>query len=253
MFEGMDIDYLRSIIISVLYIAVILLVTGIMATLSKALVRQLLRKTMPLVTTKAQRIVSITIWVIGFIFILDYLGLNTNLFLLLLALIGLGVIVGMRGTLENVGAKYSTDVYIPYKVGDTIRIGPYSGKVIEINPIATIVLAENNDIVSLPNSFFIREAMVNTTPQAWKEIIIPITIDNRVSVSEFESRIMKACNKLKMYFDEHIPPALAIRSRTESSTELTLTVMVKEVDKKDAIIAEINRRVKDILERMERK
>ena len=253
MFEGMDIDYLRSIVIDVLYVAMILLATAIMATLSKALIRQLLRKTMPLVTTKAQQIVSITIWVIGLIFLLDYIGLNTNLFLLLLALIGLGVIVGMRGTLENVGAKYSTDVYIPYKVGDTIRIGLYSGKVIEINPIATIILAENNEIVSLPNSFFIKEAMVNTTPQAWKEIIIPITIDNKVSVSEFESRIMKACNKLKMYFDEHIPPALAIRSRTESSTELTLTLMVKEVDKKDAVIAEINRRVKDILERMERK
>ncbi len=244
-------------LISILYssasFAAIIIVTAIIARLSKILIRGVLRTGVPLVTTHVQQIVQMIIWIIGILLALEHLGLRLDLLLVLLGLIGLGILIAMKDMLENVASKYFSDVYVPYKVGDNIKVENYSGKVIEINPISTILLTEGQELISIPNALFLRKIVVNISPLAWKEIIIPIVIGKEINLPEFESEVFKSCNKLKMYFDERFPPILSVRRRDDKSIELALTLMVKEADKKDAIIVEINQRVKEILESMKRK
>jgi small conductance mechanosensitive channel len=162
-------------------------------------------------------------------------------------------VIAAKDTLQNIASKYFSDIYVPYKVGDLIKVKNFSGRVIEINPISTILLTENEELISIPNALFLREIMVNISPHAWKEIMIPMVISKEVDPPEFESEVLESCNKLKMYFDERFLPIIAIKKRTGKSVELTLTLLVKEPSKKDAILSEINERVNEIIERMKKR
>ncbi len=167
-------------------------------------------------------------------------------------MIGVALAIANRETLENIASKYFADFYIPFKVGDSIAIHGYSGKVIEINPISTVLINDNEDLISVPNSLFVKEVVVNSTPKAWKEVTIPIMISNDIALPNFESEIIRSCNKLKHHLDERFPPIITDKNRGEKTTELTLTLMVKEPETKDAIVSAVTTRVREVQDRMKK-
>jgi len=58
--------------------------------------------------------------------------------------------------------------------------------------------------------------------------------------------VLKFSNKIRKYLDERFPPVLTVKSRSRQSIGLVLTLMVKEPDKKNEIIDEINRKISEI-------
>jgi len=148
------------------------------------------------------------------------------------------------------GAKYFTDVYVPFKVGDIIKVGDSSGKIIEINPITTILLTEDESLISVPNSILLKERIENLTPRIWQEILVPISIRTSINLPEFESELLKASNKMKRYLDHRFPPVLTVKERGSRSVTLVLTLMVQDPSKKNRIIAEISKKISEIEDRL---
>lgn len=239
-----------SFLLPVGYAAIIIIFTWIVARLASSIVGRVMRQSMPLLAAQVRRSVWMLIWVIGVVIAIQEMGVPSDILLLIVALFGIGVILTVREALENAGAKYFTDVYIPFKVGDSIRVQGHSGKVIEINSMSTILLGEDNSLVSIPNSILMKEALVNTTPQAWKEVIVPITIRNDIDVAAFESAVLKAVNKLKPSLDSRFPPVMTMKSKGIQSTELSLSIMVSRPEQRDAIMAEVNQRIATLVETM---
>jgi small conductance mechanosensitive channel len=231
----------------------VILATWLIAHFFSAFLGRLLRRTTPLVSAHVRRLAWIFIWLFGIILAVQQLGINTELLLLLIGIFGAGLVVANKDTLQNIASKYFSDVYIPFKVGDTIRVHDYSGKVIEVNPISTVLVTDNEELISIPNSFFLRDIVVNTTPSAWQEVTIPIVIGSDVDLVEFESEILKSCNKLKLHLDERFPPILTVKNREERSTQLLLTLMVKEPSRKDLIVSETNAKIAETIEKTKRK
>ena len=229
-----------------------ILATWIIARSLSAIIGRIFSRVTPLLAIHAKRLTWISIWSIGIIFALEQLGLRVDLLLLLVGLLGAAAIAANVDALRNLSSKYFSDVYIPFKVGDSIKIRDYSGKVIEINPMSTILLTDGEELISIPNSTFLREVVVNTTPHAWKEVTIPIVIDGEIDLAEFESEVIKSCNKLRLHLDERFPPILTVKGREPKSTSLVLTLMLKDPGKKEAIVSEVNLRVAEIMERMRR-
>lgn len=130
----------------------VLLATWIFARLLNALLGRLLRRGAPLVAVHVRRLASIFVWLLGIIFALEQLGLRVDLLLLLVGLFGAAFVIANRETLQNLASKYFSDVYIPFKVGDTVKVREYSGKVIEINPMSTVLITDNEELISIPNS-----------------------------------------------------------------------------------------------------
>ncbi|MEM4311552.1 MAG: mechanosensitive ion channel [Nitrososphaerales archaeon] len=242
-------DFLLSLIPPV----TILILTWIVAYSLRTFLRRLLKRTVPLVATHVSRIVWMFVWLTGIILILQQLGLRIDLLLLLVALFGGALVLANKDILQNLASKYFSDVYVPFKIGDTIKVREYTGKVIEINPMSTILLTEKEELISIPNTNFLREIVVNTTPKAWKEVIVPIIIDSEIDLAEFEREVIKSCNKFKLHLDERFPPILTVKSRGERSIELTLTLIIKEYGKKDMIISEVNSNIVEIIEKMKKK
>lgn len=241
-----------TIVSTAISFAAILLATWLIARFVGSFLARILRRGPPLVSAHIRRLTVTFIWLFGSLFALEQIGLRIEILLLLIALIGVALAIANRETLENVASKYFADFYIPFKVGDSIAIRGYSGKVIEINPICTVLITENEDLISVPNSLFLREVVVNSTPKAWKEVTIPIMISNDIPLAGFESEILRTCNKLKHHLDDRFPPILTVKNKGAKTTELTLTLMVKEPETKDAIISDISSKVPEIQERMKK-
>jgi small conductance mechanosensitive channel len=228
----------------------ILVATWLVARFTGSFLARILRSGPPLVAVHVKRLAVTIIWLFGILFALDQIGLRSEILLLLIALVGIALAIANKETLENIASKYFADFYIPFKVGDTIAIRGFSGKVIEINPISTVLITESEDLISIPNSLFLREVVVNSTPKAWKEVSIPIMISSHIPLASFESEILRSCNKLRHHLDERFPPILTVKNRGDKTTELTLTLMVKEPETKDNIVSTISSNVSEIQDRI---
>jgi small conductance mechanosensitive channel len=227
-------------------IGLTVLFTALIASLASYLVGGLMRQSPPVAAVGARRLAAIIVWLIGGSFALQQAGVSPEVVFVVVVLLGVAALIALRYPLENFGAKFFSEVYVPYKVGDSVRVGTFSGKVIEINAMATVLLTEQDELVSVPNTTFVREPIVNTSPQAWKELTVPITVRSTVDLPAFESALLKSLAKLRSRLDPRFPPVLATKARSTQSTDLTLTLMIRRAEDRDAILGEASKRIAEV-------
>jgi small conductance mechanosensitive channel len=232
---------------------VIMAVTWVVAYLIGVVLARLMGRSAPLVAAQTKRLAKVFVWTVGILLAIEQLGLRVDLLLVIIGLGGVALIVGNRDSLENISARYFSDLYVPVRVGDYVAVRGYTGRVIEMNPISTILLSADDQLISIPNTVFVKEAVVNATPQAWKELTIPIVVNGDVDLPEFEREVLKSCNKIRLHLDQRFPPVLSVKSRSSQTAELSLTLMVKEPGRKDEISSEMNQRISAIVEASKRK
>lgn len=235
-----------------IYFAVVILLTWLVARFASSLVGRVMNRSTPAVAIQARRAVWLLVWAIGLILGTEVLGLNAEILLVFVALLGIGVIVTLRKPLENIGARYFTDVYVPFRVGDSISFQGHTGKVIEMNSISTVILDEQNRLVSVPNSLFMGEVVANVTPQAWKELVVPVVIGNDIDLATFESEVIRSLGKLQLHLDKRFPPVLTTKSKSSQSTELTLLLYIQSPEERDTMLTEVNKRITDTIESIRR-
>jgi len=90
---------------------------------------------------------------------------------------------------------------------------------------------------------------VNTTPQAWRKVDIPIVIGNDVDFPVFESEVLKSVSKLRLHLDKRFPPVIT-RYQGAQSTELTLALTILRPEDRDTMVAEVNKRITAIIDAM---
>jgi len=231
------------------FFGVTLGLTWLVAYIAELAIWGLMRQSNPLVTSAAQRLGVVIVWLVGVVIAFQELGVGVDILLLVIGLLGVAAIVALRQPLENFGAKYFADVYAPFKIGDTIRVGDHAGKVLEVNAMATVILSEDDHLIGLPNSIFLRQSVVNLTPQAWKELVVPITLPGSIDVAGFESDMLKRLAKLRVRLDRRYPPVFTLKSRTALATDLVLTVMVRRPEDRDPVQTEVNVRLTEAIEK----
>ena len=104
-----------------------ILLTWLVARVTSSLVGRAMSERTPLLAAQARRVCWFVVWAIGGILAIEQLGIQSNILLIVVALLGAGLVVAFRVPLENLGAKYFSDVYVPFKVGDSIEVNGRSG------------------------------------------------------------------------------------------------------------------------------
>jgi small-conductance mechanosensitive channel len=231
------------------YVAVTIGLTALLAYVAKLVIWGLMRQSNPQITVAAQRLGVSIVWLVGVVLAVQELGVGIDVLLLVIGLLGIATIVALRQPLENFGAKYFADVYTPFKIGDTIRVGEHEGRVIEINAMSTVLLSKDDLLVSLPNATLLRQPVENLTPQAWKEVVVPITLPGAMDLATFENTMHKALARMRSRLDRRYPPVFTVKSRTTQSTDLLLTLMVRRPGDRDPVLAEVNLRLTEAMEK----
>ncbi|HWQ16670.1 MAG TPA: mechanosensitive ion channel domain-containing protein [Sulfolobales archaeon] len=235
------------------YAIVILILTWVFVKAIDTAIKSLMATLPHLILSRVRKSVSAVIWFIGILLAIEQLGLRVEILLILIALAGITLIIALRDVLSNIASKYFSDIYVPYKLGDRISVAGYTGSVIEINPLVTVILTDDGKIVSIPNSYFLTSMVVNETREAWRDIAIPVLVEKGLDLAEVESEILKRINKLKARLDQRFPPTVIVRKSGNEGSELVVMVRIREPMDKEAVTSEINKRVVEAIEDLKKK
>lgn len=122
------------------------------------------------------QVVRVVVYIIGFIAVLQRLGVQTTSIIAVLGAASLAVGLALQGTLSNVAAGVLLLVLRPYKVGHVIDIGGASGTVQRLDLFTTQMSNADNHKIVVPNSKVLNDVIVNLTGQKTRRIEINFTV-----------------------------------------------------------------------------
>ena len=112
---------------------------------------------------------------------LGRLGVQTASFAALLGAAGLAIALAFQGTLSSFAAGVLLVIFRPFKVGDTIKVGPQQGVVDAIDLFTTTIDTTDNRRVILPNSAVFGQTIENLSYHGRRvvelTVPVPITLD----------------------------------------------------------------------------
>jgi len=192
------------------------------------------------------------IWLIAGLIALSNVGLDVTILLLIFALIGIAVVLAARDTLASVFSEQVLAVQQYFKIGDWISVAGHSGRVIEMNPMSTVLLTTNSERVIIPNSFFANHMIINRTTAGSVQLNVRFFTDRNVSLPTLEAELAKIGEEVSGELTKQHPPKVSIKRVGKRSLLLQLGVRITNPAREDTITTEINRKVKELLDRLER-
>jgi small conductance mechanosensitive channel len=105
-------------------------------------------------------------------------GFTTTSFAAVLGAAGIAIGLAFQGTLSNFAAGLMLLLFRPFKVGDTIKVGAYTGSVKALELFSTVLATGDNRRVVLPNSMLSNQPLENTTYYQTRraEVLIPFPL-----------------------------------------------------------------------------
>jgi len=153
--------------------------------------------------------------VLLFITVAGVLGITTASLVTVIGAAGLAIGLALQGSLSNFAGGMLILFFKPFKVGDYIKAQNYQGKVVEIQVLYTILNADDNRKIVIPNGNLSNNGIENFTANDLRMINIFIYIDH-------SNDLLKAINLLQKLIAEE----------TRVAPDTTSEVMVKEVSEK---------------------
>jgi len=232
----------------ILIISVILIITWILARISRIAADKIIRDKH--VAYRLRQFIPRVIWLLGIIFAISQVSKSIEILLLVAALFGLSIIVGLRDILANILVRPFLDLYSPYRLGDYISVGEFSGKIIDINPINTVILNEDDEVIIIPNSLFVREIFINKSKRAKSEVSLPIILEEKIDTIEFEKKILELVDSMSDKIKKRPKPIIATTGIDENTEELTLIFTLKNPEDKGVVVSKLNDEIRKIIDEL---
>jgi small conductance mechanosensitive channel len=138
---------------------------------------------------------------------LSAFGITATSFAAVLGAAGIAIGLAFQGTLSNFAAGLMLLLFRPFRVGDTIKAGAFTGTVKALELFSTVLVTGDNRRVVLPNSSLSNQPLENMTyyPIRRAEVLIPFPM--RMSAEQVLPLLAERASKLASVHAE--PPAEA--------------------------------------------
>lgn len=245
-------EQLYQIAYDIFIFIIVIISTGIIANISKPLISKAMRSSSPYLVAHIKQYIFILIWVTGIILGVRLLGISTDILMLLIGLAGAGFLISALYVLQNIVSHSFLNLHMQYRVGDTLSIKNFTGKVIEITDINTILLDKEGKLIAIPNVLFLNEIWAkHKSVTAGYEITIPVTVSKEIDVVNFEKELLNSIRELQTYLKKE---AGIVTSKTDEKTiELSLILNLKDPEKKSVVTAETGEIVQKLIAEFEEK
>ena len=177
----------------------------------------------------AVQVVRVVVWIVGFIAILQRLGVQTTSIIAVLGAASLAVGLALQGTLSNVAAGVLLLVLRPYKVGDVIDVGGVAGSVQRLDLFTTQMSNANNHKIVVPNSRVLNEVIVNLTGQKTRRIEILFTVGYGDDLTKARQVLAGVAQSHTNVLDDP-SPWTGVTGLLDSAVQVTLHAWVKVED-----------------------
>lgn len=121
----------------------------------------------------AGRISYVTTLAIGFTTALKIAGIDLTT---ILAAVAFGIGFALRDLIMNFLAGIMILINRQFSIGDFIKVGDVTGKVVEIQSRATILKATDGTKIILPNSEIFSNAVISYTSNPMRRVVVPLYV-----------------------------------------------------------------------------
>jgi MscS family membrane protein len=196
-----------------------------------------------------RRIVKITLFIIGFIFVLERFGYNVSSLVAGLGIGGLAFALAAKDILGNLFGGVSIFTDKPFKVGQTIKVMGHTGKVKEIGLRSTKILTLDGTNIMVPNSKINDDVVENISMEKDRKVKLNLSLSYKTS----NSKIKKAKELIKKIIEKNEnakdKSSVYLTSFNESSLNLLVIYRIENVKKLLQAKDEINLSIKEAFEK----
>jgi small conductance mechanosensitive channel len=175
------------------------------------------------------QVVRVVVYIIGFIAVLQRLGVQTTSIIAVLGAASLAVGLALQGTLSNVAAGVLLLVLRPYKVGHVIDIGGVSGTVQRLDLFTTQMSNAENHKIVVPNSKVLNDVILNLSGQRTRRIDIQFTVGYGEDLNQTRS-VLAAVAEAHGKVLPDPAPWTGVTGLLDSAVQVTLHAWVKSDD-----------------------
>lgn len=153
------------------------LVSGVAAfAVFRVVQRVAQRQLAPFVSKLLARIVSIVVFILGFFYAMQQVGISLTPFLGIVGLLGLALAFAFQEVLENFIAGVFLSARRPFRQGDEVTTGGHEGRVEEISLRELTLKTFDGEKVIIPNSTVWQNPIVNHTAHPTRRTTLEVGV-----------------------------------------------------------------------------
>lgn len=184
--------------------------------------------------------------VVALVSCLSAFGITATSFAAVIGAAGIAIGLAFQGTLSNFAAGLMLLLFRPFRVGDTIKAGQYSGTVKALELFSTVLVTGDNRRVVLPNSALSNQPLENITyyPTRRAELVVPFPL--RVRAEPVLARLVQLARELPDVHSEPAPDA-----QIQDFRERAMNVLFGawcDTEKHPRVVASLARIAKQVLD-----
>lgn len=190
-----------AIILAVGYVVI----TFIRSAVGRGLAKSKLDSTMHPFILKC---VSISLWVIVLVMVLQRLGVNTASVIAVLGAAGVAIGLALQGALSNVAGGILILLNKPFKNGDEIEVtgaANATGIVDKIDIMGTKLHTHDNKIVTVPNGSITSSVILNYTESGLRRIEHKFAVSGASDIDKVKEAILSAIQADPIFVSEPAP------------------------------------------------
>ena len=174
-------------------------------------------------TTQVQDLVvgmvSYLVLLAGIGLALTFLGAQTQPILTVVVVVGIVVVLTMRGLADNFGAGILLQTRMPVKVGDELAFGDWTGIVTSLNGRAVVLETYDGVRVHVPNSAVISQPLVNGTAIGARRSTVEVRLAD-LRDDEIDGLLLPAVSTASGVLTDPAPDVLHVAADPVRSTLL---------------------------------
>ena len=183
----------------------------------------------PTVLSFAVQVVRVVVFIIGFIAVLQRLGVQTTSIIAVLGAASLAVGLALQGTLSNVAAGVMLLILRPYRVGDLIDVGGRVGKVQRLDLFLTQMSDANNVKIVVPNAKVFSDTILNLSGQKTRRMELKIGVGYGDNLNIARDALVGAASAHPRVLPDPAPWA-GVTALLDSSVEMSLQAWTSSED-----------------------
>ena len=180
------------------------------------------------------------------VFVLARFGIQTASLVAVIGAAGLAIGLALQGTLANVAAGVMLVIFRPFKIGDFVELGGFSGTVTGVGLFTTELVTPDNIQIILPNGQVFGAAIKNYSFYDTRRVDMVFGVSYGSNLKDAEAILQRLIDE-----DDRIlatPEAfLKVTNLGDSSVDFTMRVWVSACDVWD-VKFDITLRAKDALD-----
>ena len=179
-------------------------------------------------TTLMSNVLTVFIYAIGFLVILDSLGISITPVITAMGVGGMAVALGLQETLSNICAGMYLLISRQLKVGDYIKLNSSEiGQVADITWRFTTILTSANNMIIVPNQKIASTALTNyNRPDPDVTVLVGVGVAYDSDLEFVEAVTLQVANDVMLEIDGIIitPPAVRFHTFGDSAIEFNVVL-----------------------------